>query len=291
VKSTIETLGQKVSEAGELLSSKSPLIKTKLAEIGRNAIAQASAAQEELEKKSAQAREITRQVIDSRQAQAISGSITAGINNLKVSVTRTITSVDSRKEPPMPFTAEDAGGESSKLENAIAKLSGRDKVGVSAEVITAAGGAAAGAAAAGTIAAAAGATTLLGSTGLASLFGGIFVTATPVGWVIGSAVIVGAAGYGLMKMARSGAQQDIARMELIKRLTDRLSSIQAQGTEQTSISELKQLVALTLASKLISDDQGRRMIELVEKGAMNPAIAISRLKSLALEAKIIEEKA
>ncbi len=287
MKEFIKNLGQKASGVGELLDSKTPMVKAKLAELGRTAIEHASAAQEVLEQRSAQAREKAQQVIDSPQAHAISNSISSGISQIRSTVDKAVSSMsNTEKAPPISGSMSE---EESKLKNAITKLGGRDKVGVSAEVMTAAGGAAVGAAAAGTIAGAAGATTLLGSTGLASLFGGVFVAATPVGWVIGSAVIAGAAGYGLMKMARSGAQQDIARKEMIERLTDRLSALQNQDNGQTQIIELKQLVALTLASELISDDQGRRMIELVENGAMKPALAITRLKSLAIEAGIIEK--
>jgi hypothetical protein len=281
VKSFLEGIGKKVEEAGELLERNSPLIKTKLAEMGRSAKTQASAAKEVLEQKSSQAQEIARQVIDSPKGRAISDSITSGITSFKESVSKVTTPASSHQDGSVD--------EKTRLENAIAKLDSRDKIGVSTEVLTAAGGAAAGAAAAGTIAGAAGATTLLGSTGLASLFGGIFVTTTPIGWVIGSAVIAGAAGYGLMKMARSGAQQDTVRREMIERLTHRLSLLQSQSTDQLPIDELKQLVVLTLASNLISDEQGRRLIDLVEKGTMNPSIAINRLKSLALDAGVIEE--
>jgi CHASE3 domain sensor protein len=286
VKDFIKNLGQKASGVGDLIDSKTPMVKARLAEIGRTAIEHASAAQEVLEQRSAQAREKAQQVIDSPQAHAISNSISSGISQIRSTVDKAVSISKTEKAPHL---SENMSEEESKLKNAITKLGGRDKIGVSAEVMTAAGGAAAGAAAAGTIAGAAGATTLLGSTGLASLFGGVFVAATPVGWVIGSAVIAGAAGYGLMKMARSGAQQDIARKEMIERLTDRLSALQNQDNGQTQIIELKQLVALTLASELISDDQGRRMIELVENGSMKPALATNRLKSLAIEAGIIEK--
>jgi CHASE3 domain sensor protein len=287
VKEFIKNLRQKTIGVGELIESKSPMVKARLAELGHSAIEQASAAQEVLEHRSAQAREMAQQVIDSPQAHAISDSISSGIDQLKSTVDKAVSSIGkTEKAPPMSeYMSEDE----SKLTKAISKLGGRDKIGVSSEVMTAAGGAAAGAAAAGTIAGAAGATTLLGSTGLASLFGGVFVAATPVGWVIGSAVIAGAAGYGLMKMARSGAQQDIARKEMIGRLTDRLSALKNQDNDQAQITELKQLVALTLASEVISDDQGRRMIELVENGSMKPAMAINRLNALAIEAGIIEK--
>lgn len=263
------------------------MIKARLVDLGRSAIEHTSAAQGVLEKQSAQFRYKAQQVIDGPQAQAISNSIRSGLNQISSTVNKAVLSISETEKGSS--VSESINDEESKLQNAISKLGGRDKIGVSAEVLAAGGGAAAGVAAAGTIAGAAGASTLLGSTGLASMFGGVFVAATPVGWVIGSAVIAGAAGYGLMKMAGSGAQQDIARKEMIERLNDRLSAIQNQGDGQTQIIELKQLVALTLASELISDDQGSRMIELVENGSMKPELAINRLKSLAIEAGIIEK--
>lgn len=280
MKSFIERIGKKVEEAGELIERNSPLINTKLAEMGRSTKARGSAAKEIFEQKFSQAQEIARQVVDSPKGRAMSESISSGIANCKESVSKVMSPASSRQVGNLD--------EKTKVENAIAKLDTRDKVGVSAEILTAAGGAAAGAAAAGTIAGAAGATTLLGSTGLASLFGGIFVTTTPIGWVIGSAVIAGAAGYGLMKMARSGAEQDIVRREMIERLTQKLADIQADTEDQSPIGELKRLFALTLATNLISEEQGRRMIDLVERGAMDPSIAAKRLKYLALEAGVIE---
>jgi hypothetical protein len=289
MKSYIEGIGKAVTGAREALEGQSPIIKAKFAEMGRSAIAQAAAAQQALSEKSSQACEIACQVLDSPQVREVSNSIASGISTLKDSVGKAVVpGCLPQGSSELPAEMKKAG-EQASIENAIAKLSGRDKVGVSAEILTAAGGSAAGAAAAGTIAGAAGATTLLGSTGLASIFGGIFVTTTPVGWVIGSAIVAGAAGYGLMKMVRSGAQQDVSRKEMIERLTQRLSSLQIRSAEQASLVELKQLVALTLASELISEGQGCRMIELVENGAMDPAIAIHRMKTVALESGIIEE--
>lgn len=282
MKSLFAKIGGKVAEVGEFIESNSPQIKSALSEVGNGVEAQASAAQDAIKKATVRAGEVARQTIDSPQVQALSNSVTSGFSRLKDSFSTAAKST--------PESNAIGSNEQAKISNAIEKLGGRDKIGVSAEAMAAAGGVAAGAAAAGTIAGAAGATTLLGSTGLASVFGGVFVAATPVGWVLGSAVVCGFAGYTLMKLAYSGAQQDIARKEMIGRLTDRLSLLQTQSEEQGPIVELKQLVVLTMASSLISDEQGRRMITLVEKGSMSPVIAIGRLKSLAIDAGVIEEK-
>ncbi len=288
MKSFIKSLGKKANEVGALLSTKAPAVKSKLVDLGHTANDHASAAKVVIEKRSNQALLKAQEIIESPQAQAMSKSINSGINQLKVTVDKTLYSMISSEEKST--TTESPSDEESKLKNAIAKLDGRDKLGVAAEVMSVAGGAAAGAAAAGTIAGAAGATTLFGSTGLASLLGGVFTVSTPVGWVIGSAVVAGAAGYGLMKFARSGAKQDVARRELIERLTNRLSNLSSPDDEcQTQTKELQHLLALTMALQLISDSQGDRMIALVESGALKPELAISRLKSLARSAGALKQ--
>jgi hypothetical protein len=276
-------LKKRAAGVGELLEETSPSVKSSIAEIGRGVIEKTSAVKNVLEQRSAQAGQLAHHVIASPQAQAIPDGFIQATGSVSGAVAHALK--DERNACPAP---ESKGDEESKLEKAIEKLNGRDKVGVSAEVAATAGGVAAGAAAAGAIASAAGATTLLGSSGLASLFGGIFVATTPVGWVIGSAVVAGATGYGLMKLARSGAKQDIVRKEMIERLTDRLSALQRENSANSSIVELQQLIALTLASDFISEDQARRMVVLVENGALNLETAIIRLRALALQAEVIE---
>ena len=169
-----------------------------------------------------------------------------------------------------------------QLEDAIEKLKGKDKVGVLGEVLSGAGGAAGGAAAAGTLASAAGASTLLGSTSLASALGGVFVTATPVGWVVGAAAIAGAAGYGIAKLVRSGSKQDQIREELIKRLEARITKARETGNNNDNIQlvEFKQLLTIALEKNLISDERAKSMVSLVEIGSMKPETAILRIKSL-----------
>ena len=91
------------------------------------------------------------------------------------------------------------------------KLAGRDRIGVAGDVLVTTAGAAAGAAAAGTVAAAAGASTIAGSTILGSVLGGVFVAATPLGWVVGTVVVGGAAAYALSRIVHSGGIQDERR--------------------------------------------------------------------------------
>lgn len=185
--------------------------------------------------------------------------------------------------------AEDES-ERTAIKQAMDKMSGKDKVGIAGEHLAVAGGSLAGASVAGSIAAAAGATTLFGSSTLAGLFGGIFVTATPVGWVIGSAVAMGAAGYGIAKLIRSGSEQDRVRKEFIERQAQRLLSLEAADTSAAEKAELSQLVALTVAAGALEPTSARRMVDLVDAGRLPPRLALERIKALALSQGLIEMK-
>ena len=167
-----------------------------------------------------------------------------------------------------------------ELNFVIDKLKGKDKVGVAGEALAAVGGAAGGVAAATTIASAAGASTFLGSTFLASVLGGLVVTDTPVGWVIGSAVVAGAAGYGISKLVRSGGKQDHIREQLIKKMELRLSALKKDERNELNLTELSQLLVVAIEKDLISELKAKSMISLIENGSLNPDIAIQRLKAL-----------
>ena len=187
--------------------------------------------------------------------------------------------------------APDLKAEPSDIERdtqyAIDKLSSQDKIGVAGEHLAALGGAAGGIAVAGTVAGAAGATTLLGSSALAGALGGVFVTTTPVGWVIGSAALMGAAGYGIAKMIRSGSAQDQVRKEVRQRLNLRLEAIKAEKIAPDCKSELGQLIALTLEASAITEEAASRLVALVEAGTLKPELALERVKSIALANKLI----
>jgi hypothetical protein len=193
-----------------------------------------------------------------------------------------------RKSPSAPSSSVELTEPERDTRLAIDKLSARDKVGVAGEGLAALGGAAAGVAAAGTIAGAAGATTLLGSTTLASVFGGVFLTATPVGWVIGSAVLAGAAGYGIAKLVRSGSEHDQVRREVIQRLSGRLAALQADAITADCKVELNQLLALIVGTEAITEEAAARMVGLVENGSLRPELALERIKAIALAKGVIE---
>lgn len=167
------------------------------------------------------------------------------------------------------------------IKKAISKLEGKDKVGLVGEGLATIGGAAAGAAAAGTVASAAGASTLLGSTTLASALGGVFVTSTPIGWVIGSVAIAGAAGYGIAKLVRSGTKQDQVREDLLRKFEARLAAMQTSQETSSPIDQINQILPQLITQQLISEVQAERMVSLIENGNLQANIALDRLSLLA----------
>ena len=195
----------------------------------------------------------------------------------------------SEESTSTPST-ENKKNDEEKLSKTIEKLSGKDRVGVTGEALSTAGGAAAGAAAAGTIASAAGATTIFGSSALGSVLGGTFVAATPVGWVIGSAVVAGAAGYGIARMIRSGSEQDEVRKKLIKRLTERLDKLHQNNEEEIDslLVQINQLMTLLIANDALSEEQANRMTTLLEEGKLSKQACFNRIQGLAVSLGLIE---
>lgn len=171
-----------------------------------------------------------------------------------------------------------------QYEKALRKLKGKDAVGRAGEVLGSAGGAVAGASAAGAIAAAAGATTLLGSTTLAGVLGGVFVTATPVGWIIGSAAVAGLAAFGLAKMIRSGTRQDAIREKLADSIKGKVRAMDSckpgQPTEASPRLRLNLKLAKAVNTGALTEENSRRILLLVEKNALSVDVALDRVGKL-----------
>jgi len=184
-------------------------------------------------------------------------------------------------KPPEPGTAEE-------LQSAVDKLKVKDKVGIAGEGLAAVGGAAAGAGVAGSLAGVAGVSTVFGSSTLASVVGGVFVTTTPVGWVVGCAVIAGAAGYGVSKLIRSGSEQDHIRKAIVERLNNRIQNIKTEEKSHDLFVELNQILSIVIMAQLITEKQGEQMISLIEKGSLDPETALKRIKDMAVSAGLIE---
>lgn len=174
----------------------------------------------------------------------------------------------------------------SDYRNAIEKLKGRDRVGLAGEVGVTAGAAVAGAASAAAIASSVGATTLLGSSTLASALGGVFVTTTPVGWVVGAAAVAGLAGYGVSKLIRSGARQDAVREGYIKSISKKIG-VAHEGQSLAVIaderSELFESMGVLVATGKIEQEVADGIIRLVDSGKLDVALARRRVIELVEE--------
>ena len=253
--------------------------------MGRRVAQHGADLRQSLNERATEARTTAQRFASDDRVKSAVERMSAGLHSARSGMPATASSVASSVASASNSTPADsakaAPDERGKLSAAIEKLRTRDNVGVSAEILATAGGAAAGAAAAGTVASAVGASTLLGSSALGSALGGIFVAATPVGWVVGTALVAGAAGYGLTKLARSGAKQDRLRQEIVERLVCRLESLDRDSTSKTRMTELTQLVKAALEAGRITELQGQRMVDLVERGSLGVEVAVRRLKDLA----------
>ena len=218
--------------------------------------------------------EFAKSVMDSAKNIAITSSEAA------TKLTDQLTELTTQNTPIVSELVKTSDDETVQLNDVIAKLKGKDKIGVAGEALAAVGGGAAGIAAASTLASAAGATTILGSSSLASVLGGTLVATTPVGWVIGAAVVAGAAGYGITKLVRSGSKQDQVREQLVKRLEIRLATMNKHEAIESPLIALNQLLPNAIEKGLISEQQAERMVSLIEGGSLNADIALKRIQSL-----------
>ena len=218
--------------------------------------------------------EFAKSVIDTAKNIATTSTETA------TKLTDQLTELTTQKTLIVSATGKTGDDEADQLNDVIAKLKGKDKVGVVGEALAAVGGGAAGIAAASTLASVSGATTILGSSSLASVLGGTLVATTPVGWVIGAAVVAGAAGYGITKLVRSGSKQDQVREQLVKRLETRLAAMNKDEAIESPLIALNQLLPIVIEKGLISEEQAERMVGLIESGSLQAEIALQRIKSL-----------
>lgn len=185
-----------------------------------------------------------------------------------------MSSSDSEKIAGDPHTPED-------LECVIEKLKAKDRFGELGQWAATIGGTAAGGAAAGSVAAVAGASTLFGSTTLASALGGVLVVSTPVGWVVGSALVGGALAFGVSQLIKSGARNDRIREEIVARLSARLDSLKNQtNITSDSVDLLKESLEEAIRLDRVTEISATQMLSLVESGKLDLNIAIKRIKDL-----------
>jgi hypothetical protein len=159
------------------------------------------------------------------------------------------------------------------------KFSGPDRVASLSQTVGTVGGTAAGVAAAGTLASAAGASTLLGSSTLASVLGGIFVTTTPIGWVLGAAAAGGALGFAVVKLARSGGRNEERRDNIVahlKQQVDEAASATTPSDPSVWIDRLEQSVR----TGAIQAGDARRLHAAVIQGRLSAEKALALIDGL-----------
>jgi hypothetical protein len=163
----------------------------------------------------------------------------------------------------------------------------RDRFGILGELGVTGLGVTAGVAASGAVAAAAGAATLAGSTTLASILGGIFVTTTPVGWVVGAAVAGGALAYSAGKLVRSGGKCDMLKRISIRELEHRINSMKQEALS-TPVHETKMSKVITSIQYLISNSQmgqekATEILAAIEKRKLSVDEAFELLQAIVNE--------
>lgn len=167
------------------------------------------------------------------------------------------------------------------------KRSPRDRIGILGELGVTGLGAAAGAAVSGAAAGAAGAATLAGSTTLASILGGVFVTTTPVRWVVGSVAAGAGLGYAASKLVRSGGKADVYKIYSIRELEERIRTIQAQAAGSTSFEEQFRRVITAVqhlvASGKLSQEKSTEIIVGIQQHRIDVDEAFGIFESLMRE--------
>jgi len=289
MKFNISALRRKTLEIIDFISEKVPLSEDDITKASMQEKKAASATKRELSNAALKVNNTVQSVREHESTKELITKTNSLASTVKVEIEKRRRDVlkaakgTKASNPPESGTAEE-------LQSAVDKLKVKDKVGIAGEGLAAVGGAAAGAGVAGSLAGVAGVSTVFGSSTLASVAGGVFVTTTPVGWVVGCAVIAGAAGYGVSKLIRSGSEQDHIRKEIVERLNNRIQNIKTVEKNHNLFVELNQILSIAIMSQLITEKQGEQMIALIEKGVLNPEIALKRIKDMAISAGLIKLK-
>lgn len=139
-------------------------------------------------------------------------------------------------------------------------------------------GAGLGLAAAGTLASAAGATSLL------SLFGYSLVAATPVGWLVGSALAAGAVAYGVSRVIHDGGMAEGRRKELLIKYREEKNSMEAkERAGDISESDKTRFIIATreiVDKNIISPEDASELIKHVQQGDIPVSQAFLMIETL-----------
>jgi hypothetical protein len=168
-----------------------------------------------------------------------------------------------------------------QYEIALDKIQGKDRVGLACDSTATLLAGLAGMTASGTAAAAAGASTFMGSSMLGSAVAGVFVTSTPIGWVIGCSVAACAVGYGPTQVIRSGERQDVVRESLRDRIRGKLDAIRLiASVEDSGTLKLEATIQKALELKAVEPAFAERLKSFVDAGTMKADLAVIRLEAV-----------
>jgi len=179
--------------------------------------------------------------------------------------------------------------------NTLRKLeqSSADKIGTLGKIGVSATGAGVGAMGAGSIASLFGATTILGSSTLASIVGGVLVTTTPIGWVLGSAAVGTVAAYSISKLVSSGAANDERKKSTIMELKKEIAKYEQASAKILSSEKIGKVAgayALLLEHDLIEQTKVEAILSNVKDGVLDADYALTMAQNILDEVKDAIEK-
>lgn len=165
-----------------------------------------------------------------------------------------------------------------------AKNSPKDRVGILGEIGITGLGVGTGVVISGTIAGVAGASTLFGSSTLGSMLGGVFITATPIGWVVGSAAAAGALAYGAVKLYESGVISNYIKEMDIEEYKKIISDLQKKAKStfdyEVKYKAFMESIQYAVAQGKITRDKANKFISGVQSRQTDIDFAISTLKGM-----------
>lgn len=141
-----------------------------------------------------------------------------------------------------------------------------------------------GAVAAGAVATATGATSLYGITTAASWFGITAVASTPVGWIIGSAVLGGTLAYSVSRLIHNGGVAEGRKLEILQKYREASNEMENKEISENITEEEKASFELAINvlidHEVISSEDAFELIKHVESGSIPLSYAFSIIKDL-----------
>ena len=169
------------------------------------------------------------------------------------------------------------------------KKSPRDRLGILGELGATGLGGVAGVGIAGVTASAVGVATLFGSSTLASVLGGVFVTTTPIGWVVGSVALGGAVGYSISKLVGSGGKSDAIKEMNIRELEGRVNKLKNQSQysnkSNDKVDKIIESIQLLIKNGKISQEESTGLLMGIEKGSITIDFAFNTIKEILASSK------